>query len=265
LSAIRKRITGKGMLTALTREVSPAMNRCELSYLERVEIQIAKAAEQHRQYENCLRAMGAEVISLPAEPELPDSVFVEDPAVVVDEVAILTRPGAESRRSEGESLAKTLARFRPLRRMQAPATLEGGDVMRAEKTLYVGASARTNAAGIAQLAEELKPYGYEVKAVAVRGCLHLKSGCCYLGNGIALANREWVDTEALAGLRIVDVASSEPWAANVLTIGEVALMPAGFPATAKIVERLGWKVQTTDISELRKAEAGVTCSSLVFV
>src|SRR6202050_2755817 len=139
------------MLKAVTRKVSPAMNHCELSSLERVEIDIARAAEQHRQYEECLRAMGAEVISLPAEPELPDSVFVEDPAVAVDEVAILTRPGAESRRREGDSLSsRRLARFRPLRRMQTPATLEGGDDMRAERTLYVGASARTNSAGIAQ-------------------------------------------------------------------------------------------------------------------
>src|SRR5580658_3588298 len=176
------------MLTAVTRKISPAMNRCELSYMERVEIDIAKAAEQHRQYEHCLRAMGANVIPLPAEPEMPDSVFVEDPAVVVEEVAILTRPGAESRRREGESLAKTLARFRPVRWIEAPATLEGGDVMRAGKTLYVGASARSNAAGIAQLAAELSPFGYEVKAVEVRGCLHLKSACCYLGESTVLAN-----------------------------------------------------------------------------
>jgi dimethylargininase len=208
--------------------------------------------------------MGAEVIALPAEAEMPDSVFVEDPAVVVEEVAIMTRPGAESRRREGESLAKTLARFRPLRWMQAPATLEGGDVMRAGRTLYVGASARSNPAGIAQLAEELKPYGYAVRAVEVRGCLHLKSGCCYLGDGIVLANREWADTAAFGTIRIVDVAPDEPWAANVLTTGGVALMPAGFPATAEIVEGLGWKVRTVDISELRKAEAGVTCSSLIF-
>src|SRR5580658_3174341 len=213
------------MLTAVTRKISPAMNRCELSYMERVEIDIAKAAEQHRQYEHCLRAMGADVIALPVEPEMPDSVFVEDPAVVVEEVAIMTRPGAESRRREGETLAKTLARFRPLRWMQAPATLEGGDVMRAGRTLYVGASARSNPAGIAQLAEELKPYGYTVKAVEVRGCLHLKSGCCYLGDGIVLANREWADTAAFEKMRIVDVAPDEPWAANVLTIGGVALMP----------------------------------------
>jgi len=253
------------MLKAVTREVSPAMNRCELSYLDRVEIDVAKAAEQHRRYEACLRAMGAEVIALPAEPEMPDSVFVEDPALVVEEVAIMTRPGAESRRQEGESLAKTLARFRPLRWIEAPATLEGGDVMRAGKTLYVGASARTNAAGLAQLEEELKPHGYRVRPVEVRGCLHLKSGCSYLGDGIVLANRAWADTAAIEGMRIVDVAPEEPWAANVLTIGGIALMPAGFPGTAEIVERLGWKVRAVDISELRKAEAGVTCSSLIFV
>jgi dimethylargininase len=158
-----------------------------------------------------------------------------------------------------------LARFRPVRRIEAPATLEGGDVMRAGKTLYVGASARTNAAGIAQLGHELTPYGYRVKPVEVRGCLHLKSGCCYLGEGIVLANREWQDTAAFEGMRIVNVAPDEPWAANVLTIGRVALMPLGFPATAEIVEGLGWKVQTVDISELRKAEAGVTCSSLIFL
>src|SRR5450755_1060549 len=121
---------------AVTRAISPAMNRCELSYLERVEIDIEKAQAQHRAYEDCLRAMGAEVIALPAEPGLPDSVFVEDPAIVLDEIAILTRPGAESRRTEGDSLASTLSRFRPLHRMQAPATLEGGDVMRVDETLY---------------------------------------------------------------------------------------------------------------------------------
>ncbi len=252
------------MLTAVTREVSPAMNRCELSYLDRVEIDIAKAAAQHRGYEDCLRGMGANVISLPPEPELPDSVFVEDPAIVLDEVAILTRPGAASRRWEGESLAKTLTIFRPLRSIHEPGTLEGGDVMRVGKTLYVGASARSNAAGIAQLAGELAPFGYRVQPVPVGGCLHLKSGCCYLGDGMVLANRQWVDTEALAGLRIVDVAPDEPWAANVLTIGELALMPLGFPATAELVQSLGWKVQTVDIAELRKAEAGVTCSSLLF-
>jgi dimethylargininase len=252
------------MWKAITRAVSPTMNDCELSYIDRVEIDIEKAQAQHSAYEDCLRAVGIEVIALPAEPDLPDSVFVEDPAIVLDEIAVLTRPGAESRRAEGETLAAVLARFRPLERVAAPATLEGGDVMRVGRTLYVGASARSNAEGMAQLAEILRPFGYAVKSMEVRGCLHLKSGCTYLGEGIVLANRDWIDAAALEDLTIVDVARDEPWAANVLTLDGTALMPDGFPNTATIVESLGWKVRVVDISELRKAEAGVTCSSLVF-
>jgi dimethylargininase len=240
------------------------MNSCELSYLDRVEIDIDLAAAQHRAYQDCLRAMGLDVIELPAEPALPDSVFVEDPAIVLDELAVVTRPGAESRRAEGESLAAALAHFRPLCAIEAPGTLEGGDVMRVGRTLFVGASARTNAAGVAQLAEILQPFGYEVCTTAVRGCLHLKSGCTYLGDGNVLANRAWVETETLAGLRIVDVAADEPWAANALVFDGAALLPSCFPRTAAIVESLGLRVLTVDISELRKAESGVTCSSLLF-
>jgi dimethylargininase len=252
------------MWKAITRAVSPAMNRCELSYIDRVEIDIERARAQHNAYQDCLRAMGMEVTELPEQPELPDSVFVEDPAIVLDEVAVLTRPGAESRRPEGKSLAEALTRYRPVVRIIAPGTLEGGDVMRVGRTLYVGASARSNEEGRAQLAEVLRPYGYAVQSVAVRGCLHWKSGCTYLGEGIVLANRAWVDTEALAGLRIVETAPDEPWAANTLTLNGFALLPSCFPNTVPIIEALGWKTLTVDISELRKAEAGVTCSSLIF-
>ena len=252
------------MLTAITRAVSPSLNQCELGYLPRQTIDIAKATEQHRQYENCLRDLGVRVISLPAEPVQPDSMFVEDPAVVVDEVAIMTRMGAESRRGESESLARALAPFRPLRWMKEPATLEGGDVMRVGSTLFVGLSARTNAAGIAQLRDELEPFGYRVLPVAVRGCLHLKSGVCSLGGQTVLANREWVETAALEGLHVVDVPAQEPRAANVLTVGETVLVPTALPRTATLLEGLGWKVRMLDISELMKAEAGLTCSSLLF-
>jgi dimethylargininase len=252
------------MWKAITRAVSPRMNECELSYIDRVEIDIAKAQNQHRAYEDYLRAMGIEVIPLPAQPDMPDSVFVEDPAIVLDEIAVITRPGAASRREEGATLAAVLADFRPFRPVTAPATLEGGDVMRAGKTLYVGASARSNADGVSQLAEILKPFHYTVKLVEVRGCLHLKSACTYLGAGVVLANRDWIDASALDGLTIVDVAPDEPSAANVLTLNYEALMPDCFPNTAAIIESLGWKVRVVDISELRKAEAGVTCSSLIF-
>src|SRR5579872_4391360 len=126
------------MLTAITRAISPAINRCELEFLERQEIDLAKAAAQHEAYERFLAEMGASVISLPAEPDLPDSVFVEDPALVLDEVAVMTRMGALSRRREVDTLAEALARFRPLRWLQEPATLEGGDVLRIGRKLYVG-------------------------------------------------------------------------------------------------------------------------------
>jgi dimethylargininase len=251
------------MLTAITRAVSPEINNCELGYLPRQEIDVAKAVEQHRKYEVSLRELGAEVISLPAEPGLPDCMFVEDPAVVVEQVAVMTRMGAASRRQEAESLARVLARFRPLQWLRAPATLEGGDVLRVGSTLFVGLSARTNQAGLEQLAGFLSPLGYCVRAVPVRGCLHLKSGCCAIGDRRILANREWIDTPAFDGFEIVDVPPEEPGAANVLTIGDTALLPSAYPRTAELLERLGWHVRQLDISELMKAEAGLTCSSIL--
>lgn len=252
------------MLTAITRAVSPSINRCELGYLSRQPIDVDKAAEQHRQYEGCLRELGVSVVSLPAEPEMPDSMFVEDPAVVVNEVAVMTRMGAESRRKESDSLAAALATFRPLRWMRQPATLEGGDVLRIESILYVGLSARTNSDGVTQLATELAPFGYSVWPVEVRGCLHLKSACSYAGDQTILANSDWIDTTIFRGLRIIDVPREEPRAANVLAVGETVLVPAAFPATAEVLEGLGRKVRTLDISELMKAEAGLTCSSILF-
>jgi dimethylargininase len=254
----------QGVFTAITRSISPAMNQCELAYLPRQAIDIARADGQHRQYESCLRELGVRVISLEPEPDLPDAVFVEDPAVVVDEVAVLTRMGAEPRRREAQSLARALAPFRPLRWLREPATLEGGDVMRVGRTLYVGASVRTNAEGIRQLAEALSPFGYEVRAVEVRGCMHLKTGCTYLGERTLLANRGWIDAGAFQGFRIIDVAPAEPWAANVLRIGDTLVMPDAFPATASLLERQGWKVRALDTSELMKAEAGMTCMSILF-
>jgi len=252
------------MLIAITRAVSPAINQCEIGFIERQEIDLTNASQQHRQYEALLAELGARVVSLPAEPDYPDSVFVEDPAVVLDEVAIMTRMGAASRRGESESLARALADYRPLRWLREPATLEGGDVMRIGRTLYVGVSHRTNRAGIEQLTDELVPLGYAVVPVAVRGALHLKSACCSLGDGVILANRAWFDLQPLAQFRIVDVAPGEERAANVLAIGGSVIVPASYPRTAEILERSGLRVRTVDVSELMKAEAGVTCCSLIF-
>jgi dimethylargininase len=231
-------------------------------YVERQAIDVARAVEQHRRYVECLTSLGVSVVTLPALPDLPDAVFVEDPAVVVDEVAVVTRMGAASRREESQSLADALSGYRALRSIDAPGTLEGGDVLRSGRTLFVGISHRTNPAGIGQLAAHLTPLGYHIKPVPLRHCLHLKTAACYLGNRTILANPEWVDVAQLEGCRVVEIA--EPFAANVLTIGDTVIMPDCFPETRAIVEGLGWKVRTLDVSELTKAEAGVTCMSLLF-
>lgn len=252
------------MLTAITRAVSPSINRCELTFLDRQEIDLAKARAQHHAYEECLRELGVRVISLAAEPDFPDSMFVEDPAVVVDEVAVITNLGAESRRGEAESIARALGYFRALMCVGEPGTLEGGDVLRMGRRIFAGLTARTNAQGIAALSTVLTPCGYSVETVEVKGCMHLKTGCSALSDSAILANREWIDTRAFDGFEIVDVAPDEPHAGNVLRIGETVVMPECFPATRRIVEGLGYRVRTLDISELMKAEAGLTCSSLVF-
>jgi dimethylargininase len=252
------------MLTALTRAVSPAMGSCELTYLPRRPINIAKAAEQHDCYKQRLADLGVRVISLPAEPSMPDAVFVEDPVVVVDEVAVIARTGAESRRSEAASLAEALAAFRPILYMREPGTLEGGDILRVGSTIFVGLSPRTNEAGVSQLAAELGPFGYTVKPVPVRNCLHCKTACSYLGDEMLLVNRAWVDTAPFEGLQLLDVADDEPWAANALRIGDTVLFPASFPHTEAILRGAGLRVQTLDLSELQKAEGSVTCISVIF-
>ena len=248
---------------AITRVVSPTLARCELTHLAREPIDLARAAAEHHAYQECLRNLGLRVTTLPAEPDFPDAMFVEDPVVVLDEIAVVARMGAPSRRGEGESLARALAPHRELRWMREPATLDGGDVLRAGRTLYVGLSARTNAAGIRQLAAEAEPFGYRVRPVEVRGCLHLKSGASRLGEDAVLVHAPWVDAAAFHGLRIVPVPEGEERAANLLMEGNTALVAAGFPRTAGLIAALGHDVRVLEIGELMKAESGLTCSSVI--
>jgi dimethylargininase len=252
------------MLIAITRQVSASLASCELTWLSRESIDIGKARAEHAAYENCLRDLGAQVISLPALEAHPDAVFVEDPAIVLDGVAVITTMGAASRRGERESLAEALAPFRSLIYLREPATLEGGDVMRVGRKLYAGLSARTNQAGVKQLRAELKPYGYEVEGVELRGCLHLKSGACCVDEDSVLLNRAWVDASRFGEYRLIDVAPNEPGAANVLRVGETLVMPNAFPETAATLRREGFSVVEIEMTELMKAESGVTCSSLIF-
>lgn len=249
---------------ALVRPVSRSLGACELSFRPRQPIDVERAASQHRAYVAALAAAGLEVIALEELSDRPDAVFVEDPVVVLDEVAVLGRMGAESREAEVESVALAIARFRPLRRLPAEARLEGGDVLRVDHTLYVGSTARTNPAGAAALAAAVVPFGYEVVPVAVRGCLHLKSGATFAGGDGFLVNPDWVDAAAFRGHPIVAVPAEEPWAANTLTLGDRVLLPAGFPRTRDLLASRGLRVETVDVSELQKAEGSLTCLSVPF-
>jgi dimethylargininase len=252
------------MLTAITRAVSPGIVHCELTFVARQPIALAKAQQQHAAYQQLLEKCGARVISLPAEPQLPDSMFVEDPAIVLDELAIILPLGTETRRREAVSIAQALAKFRKLARVELPGQIEGGDVLRIGRRIFAGLSSRTNAAGIRQLAAILSPYGYEVIGVAVTGCLHLKSAVTHIGRNTLLANRMWLDTKPFSGFEWIDVAPEEPHAANALAIGTTVIFPASFPRTRAHLEARGFHVTPIDISELQKAESGLTCSSLLF-
>jgi dimethylargininase len=250
-------------MIAFLREVGPSLAACELSFLERVPIDVERAHAQHARYAAELGALGLSIEWLAPLPANPDAVFVEDTAVVLPEVAVITRPGVASRRGEVESVAAGLAPHRPLRRIASPGTLEGGDVVCIGRNLYVGVSGRSNAAGIEQLRLALAPFGYRVAGVAMRDCLHLKSACTFIPPDILLANPAWVDAKSFDARTLVEVDPGEAFAANTLTLQGVTLLSAAFPRTERRLREAGVTTRALDVSELQKAEAALTCMSLM--
>ena len=251
------------MPIAIVREVPSSIERCELTHLSRVEIDLEIARTQHDQYLGALESLGCEVVCLPEQPDLPDSVFVEDIAVVFDELAVLMRPGATSRHPELTSIASALAGLRPLLRIDGPGTIDGGDVIVIDRDVYVGLSSRSNAAAIEQLGAVLDTHGYKVHGVEIRGCLHLKSAACWLGEDTLLVNPDWIDPRALGAHAVVEIDPSEPSAANALAVGGSLIHSSEFPATQARILTAGFSVVPVDGSELAKAEGGVTCCSLI--
>ncbi len=250
-------------LLALTRAVSPRIVECELTHLARTPIDVARAEQQHAAYEALLRTIGVRVERVAPAPAHPDSVFIEDTAVVFDELAVLTRPGAASRRGELPAVRAALVAHRPLAEIRAPGTLDGGDVCVVGRRVFVGRTPRSNEAGIAQLAGLLAMHGYEVVPVAVTGCLHLKSAATALNDDTVLLNPEWVDPADFAPLRTVRIAPDEPAAANVLRIGTALVMSAEHVQTCTLLGARGYQVHPVPADELAKAEGAVTCCSLL--
>jgi dimethylargininase len=253
----------ENQMIAITREISRSIVNCELTHLARTPIDVARARAQHERYRAALRALGLEVVSLPEEPDLPDSVFIEDTAIVLDEAAVLTRPGADSRRPEVESVARALEPYRQLLRVTAPATLDGGDVLVVGKKIFVGQTLRSNAAAVEQLSDLLKSFGYEVTGVPVTDCLHLKSGVSQTAEDTLLINPAWVDKSYFEGFKFIEVDPSEPYAANALMVKGALVYPSAFPRTRKRLETVGRPIVPVEADELAKAEGGVTCCSLI--
>jgi dimethylargininase len=216
-------------IVAVTREINADFGNCELTFLPRVNIDMALAAQQHQQYQAALSSLGCKLVVVPTAPGLADSVFIEDTAIVLDEIAVLLRPGAASRRPEVAGIEPVLKQHRALRSIQPPGTVDGGDLLRIDKHIFAGLSTRTNENGIEQLRQVVADYGYSVKSVETAKCLHLKSAVSEVAPGT---------------LRIV--------------------YPASFPRTADKLETRGINLISVDLSELQRAEGAATCCSLIF-
>jgi dimethylargininase len=251
-------------LIAITRPVSQTIDRCELTNLERLPIDLKRAIVQHRGYEETLKSLGLEVITLPEEPDLPDAVFVEDAAVVLDECAIITRPGVDSRKPETVSVARTLAAYRSLHTIQAPGTLDGGDVLVTGKRIWVGLASRSNQSAVNQMQTFLERYGYAVHGVPVTGCLHLKSAVTQVAKDTLLINPDWVDRVNFPGMKCIEIDPSEPYGANALLVGDTVIYQPAYPRTRLRLETAGIHPLLVDQSELAKAEGALTCCSIIF-
>ena len=253
----------KSKLVAITHVPSPNMQGCIRTYIESAAIDLELARKQHAGYCAVLEECGADIVTLDTNVELPDSVFVEDAAVVLDEIAVVGVMGALSRRDESTAVEAELRKWRLVHRIELPATLDGGDVLRIGKTILIGFSSRTNEEGVTAFKQMAEPLGYRVIVVPVTGCLHLKSACCALPDGALVVNKKWIDSRAIAGFETLDVPEEEPWGANVTLVRSSVVMPASNTRMNEKIARRGFAVHGVDLSEFQKAEGSASCLSIL--
>jgi dimethylargininase len=251
------------VLTAITRDVNDNMGSAELTFLPRVRINIDLASQQHQHYQSVLSSLGCEIVTVPTEPGLADSVFIEDTAMVLDEIAVLCRPGAVSRRAEVAAVGHLLQQYRTVASIQPPGTLDGGDLLCVGKVIYAGLSTRSNQSGIEQLRSIVAGHGYSVNTIETTKCLHLKSAVTEVAPGLFLINPEWINRSAFGNCELIDVDKEEAHAANALPVGRSVIYPSSFPRTMEKLVKRSINVIPVDVSELQKAEGGVTCCSLI--
>jgi dimethylargininase len=262
-TGIVDRMGSSRIIKGFARQVSRSLPDCALLHLERKEFDLALACRQHALYVSALEQAGLQVTLLPEIADLPDATFVEDAAVLLDEAAVVCRSGTPSREPEAEAIAPVISKILPTRRIIFPGTLEGGDVLRVGRTLFVGLSSRSNQEGICQLESIVTSFGYQVVRVMIRGCLHLKTAVTSPAEGLLIANPAWVDPSPFRDLEILSVPDGEPWGANTLAVNGTVFVPNSAPETARRLRNAGLVVQRLEISELQKAEAGLTCLSLL--
>ena len=252
------------MKIALMKEVSANISDCEITNISRIPIDHDTAVEQHTNYAETIRKLGYKIHMMKAD-DLPDSVFIEDTAVVLDEIAVITYPGASSRRAETQAVAEALHIYRDLKYIKPTGTLDGGDVLQIGRTLYVGKSCRSSAVGISQLRDIMKPFNYEVVSIPVQGCLHLKSAVSLVAENTLLLNPSWVNPDLFGDIgNFVTVDPSEPYGANALFLDNGTVYSSEYPKTRRKLIASGINVVSLDISELAKAEGEMTCCSIIF-
>jgi dimethylargininase len=249
---------------AITRGVSRKLGACELTYRTREAIDHEKAATQHERYCELLRGWDVHMLTIPGSDSYPDCCFVQDTAVVLDEVCIIASMGAPKRRGEISEVERVASQFRRLRHLFLPATLDGGDVVQFGKRLFVGCSSRTNGRGIEALRRIVEPLGYVVVPVSVSGGLHLTTGCGVVNDETVLLNPRWLDASSFKGLRQLHVPEEEPWAANTIRVDTAVCLEEGAPRTIDLVRPYAGTIETVDISEFRKAEGSLSCLSIIF-
>ena len=239
------------------------MDEGALTYMKRSSLDAELVNQQQAAYRAAMRSSGAFVIDLPADDRFPDSTFVEDVLLAFPECFVLCRPGTLSREGEPELVVQHLPNDRPVMQIEAPATLDGGDVLQIGREVYVGLSSRTNGIAVVKLGEMLTRYGYSVTPIRVTGALHLKTAITAPLPDVILANPAWVDLAPFTNRRIVECDASEPFAGNTLTVGPQRYMQTTHSGTAARLRAAGVNVELLDISEFSNLEAGVTCMSVV--
>ena len=268
LTSIENRVTStivdRNLVRGVTHAVSPNIGRCELTFMERVPIDYERAVQQHEEYCEMLTRRGVAVTTLYDNLSCADCCFVEDTALVLDELAIIASMGAVSRRSETAAIASELAKYRELVCLNYPSTLEGGDVLQAGKNIFIGLSTRTTRRGIEEVVRILKAFDYRIFPVPVRGSLHLTTACSFIDDETVLINPRWADADSFHNFRVLDIPDDEPWAANTIRIDETVCLEASFQKTIALVHDINDDIEVLNISEFLKAEGGLSCLSLLF-